>query len=448
MSVPSTSRDAAALRGMRTFLIVWLGQLISLIGSGLTSFALGVWMFEETGLATPFALTVLFGSLPRILLAPLAGSLADRWNRRWQMVLGDSGDALVTLGAVVLVALGRLEVWHVYVIAALSASFAAFQDPAYTASVAMLVPKKDLARANGLVQMARSMEMLIAPLLAGSLLGLVGLRGVIAIDFASYFFAIGTLLWVKIPQPELADEDKGRRGGVVWRDIALGWRYVAARPGLLGLLFYFALVNFLINFSNVLMGPLVLSFGTPAALGIVQTAAGVGMLAGSVAISAWGGLERRVMGVVGFIALSAVGIVLMGVQPATAGVAAGSALFLFCIPLASGHSQAIWQTKVAPDVQGRVFAARSIISSSMMPLAFLLAGPLADHVFEPWMAAGGALAQSVAGRLLGTGEGRGIGLIYVISGLLLVFVSALVWIWPQIRRVEDVLPDAVIDPAP
>ena len=151
--------------------------------SGLTSFALGVWLYEQTGRATPFALTVLLANLPRIVLAPLAGSLADRWNRRWMMVLSDSGDALVKLGAVALVVTGSLQIWHVYLIAALGAVFAAFQEPAYTASIAMLVPKKDLARANGLVQTAQAVESLIEPLLAGALMGTVGLRAVFAIDF-------------------------------------------------------------------------------------------------------------------------------------------------------------------------------------------------------------------------------------------------------------------------
>lgn len=441
--------QSTAPKSMRTFLIVWLGEMISILGSGLSSFALGVWLYDRTGQATPFAITVLFGSLPRIVLAPIAGSLADRWNRRWLMILADTGAAVITLSAVILLSTGQLQVWHIYAIALLGSIFSTFQEPAYTASIAMLVPKESLTRANGLVQAAQAVEMLIAPALAGVLFGLIGMRGVFLIDFVTYFFAIGALLVVTIPQPKLVEDAAPHARGMIWRDASFGLRYLAARPGLFGLLLYFALVNFLMNFSSVLMGPLVLSFGGPAVLGAVQMASGVGLLLGSIAISAWGGPKRRVAGVLGFIAASAFGIILMGLRSSGLIVGAGCAFFLFCIPMASGPSQAIFQSKVALDVQGRVFAARGMISRSMMPLAFLLAGPLADRIFEPLMRAdGGTLAGTIIGQLLGTGTGRGIGLIYVVSGVLLLIATAAAWANPRIRNVEDELPEMMAEPEP
>jgi len=431
---------------MKTFLIIWLGQLISIIGSGLTSFALGVWIFEKTGQATPFALTVLFGSLPRILLSPIAGALADRWNRRKVMIIADSGDALVTLGVVVLLATGRLEVWHIYLIALFSAMFAAFQEPAYTASITMLVQKKDLARASGLMQMGQAMEMLVSPVLAGILFVAIGLNGIIVIDFVTYAFAVGALLSVRIPQPASSSADaQGRKS--IWSDAAYGWHYLRARTGLLGMLLYFALVNFLLNFSAVLTGPLVLSFGAASALGMVQTVSGVGMLAGSVVISAWGGPQRRIRGVFGAIMLSSIGLLLIGLQPSVLLISAGFFLLLFGVPIGSASSQAIFQTKVAPDVQGRVFAMRGMVSRSMMPLAFLLAGPLADYVFGPLLSEGGALADTAIGSLIGVGAGRGVGLMFSLSALTLMIATALAYANPRIRRIEDELPDALADQA-
>ena len=429
---------------MKKFLLIWLGQLISILGSGLTTFALGVWIFEATGRATPFALTILFGNLPRILLSPVAGSLADRWNRRRMMILADSGTALVTLGAVGLMWLGDLQVWHIYLIALLSASFAAFQEPAYTASITMLVPKKDLARASGMVQMSQAIEMLVAPLLAGLLFVTIGLRGIILIDFITYFFAIGALLFVAIPQPEYGSEE-GEGPQSLFGDVLFGWHYLRSRPGLFGLLIYFALVNFLLNFSAVLTGPLVLSFAAANALGLVQMASGAGMLVGSVIMSAWGGPARRIHAVIGFITLSAFGLLLAAVRPAALFPTAGLFLLLFCVPLASGPSQAIFQSKVAAAVQGRVFAMRNMISRSMMPLAFLLAGPLADYVFEPLMRPGGALASSFVGSLLGIGPGRGIGLMFSLSGIALIGASLLALSNPRIRLVEDELPDVITE---
>jgi MFS transporter, DHA3 family, macrolide efflux protein len=437
-------------KSMRTFLIIWVGQTISIIGSGLTSFALGVWIFQETGRATPFVLTVLFGTLPRVLLSPVAGSLADRKNRRWMMVLSDSGAALVTLLLVFLVTTGRLEIWHIYLGAMISSSFGAFQEPSYTASIAMLVPGKNLPRANGLVQMSQALEILVAPVLAGVLFALIGLRGIFLVDFASFAFATGSLLLVRIPQPPINAEESQAPG--IWNDAKFGWNYLRHRPGLFWLLIYFAGVNFLMNFAMVLSSPLVLSFSTPQVLGVVQMAVGGGMLVGSLAISAWGGPQRRVFGVFTFISLAALGLGLAGLRPSPFLIGAGVGLLAFCIPIGSGISQAIFQSKVAPGVQGRVFAIRIAISRSIMPLAFLLAGPLADHIFQPLMSPGGILEGTWLGTLLGTGAGRGIGLMFVISSLMLLSVSWLAYSHPRIRLLETELPDTpqgrVAHPAP
>ena len=318
MSQPSSPK-----RGMTTFMIIWIGQSISIVGSGLTGFALGVWIFERTGQATPFAITALCGVLPRILLAPVGGSFADRWNRRWIMILADAGAALVTLSVVFLLLAGQLAVWHIYVITFLSSVFSAFQEPAYSASIAMLVPKKDLARANGLVQTGQAIEMLIAPTLAGVLFGVIGLKGIMLIDFATYFFAVGALLLVRIPQPRAETSGSEEGTGQVRDDFLYGWRYLRARAGLLGLLLYYALVNFMLNAAMVLNGPLVLSFGTSSTLGFVQTVSGVGMLSGSVAMSAWGGPKRRIPAVIGFIALGALGLLTIGLRPSGLIVGAG-----------------------------------------------------------------------------------------------------------------------------
>ncbi len=434
-------------RNMRTFLIIWLGQVISIIGSGLTSFALGVWIFQQTGQATPFAMTVLFGTLPRLLLMPVAGSLADRWNRRWLMILADTGNALVTLAVVILAMTNSLQIWNIYLVAVVGSVFAAFQEPAYTASITMLVPKKDLARASGLMQMAQSLEMLVAPLLAGILFGVIGLQGIFLIDFITYFFALGALLIVRIPQPPLSSEETSPHRKSIWEDALFGWRYLRQRRGLFNLLLYFALVNFLLNFSAVLTGPLVLSFSTPAVLGAVQTVTGLGMLLGSLLLGIWGGPKRRIAGVLSFIAVGSLAVLTIGLRPNAFWIGAGFFVFLFTVPIANGCSQAIFQTKVAPDVQGRVFAIRGLISRSIMPLAFLLAGPLADQIFEPLMRPGGLLAESLPGGLLGTGPGRGIGLMFVLSGLLLMFSTALAYLNPRIRNLENELPDVLPDQA-
>ncbi|KAA3642402.1 MAG: MFS transporter [Chloroflexi bacterium] len=426
---------------MRTFLTIWVGQVISVLGSGLTNFALGVWIFQQTGEATPFALTVLFGNLPQVLLSPLAGALIDRWNRRLVLIVADTGSALTTFGAFLLLLNGELQVWHIFIIAAVGSVFQGFQEPAYMASITMLVPKEQLGRASGMVQMGQALTSLISPLLAGFLFVAIGLEGIILVDFATFFFAIGALLFVRIPQPKSSVESAEGEKPSVWQDAAYGWRYVRERQGLFGLLWYFAMVNFFLNFSSVLAPPMILSFADADALGLVQAAGGLGMLLGSIIMSAWGGPKRAILGVIGFISLIGVGFLIMGLQASILVISAGIFIGLFAIPIAAGTSQVIFQRKVAPDVQGRVFAIRAMISRSMMPLAFLLAGPLADRVFIPMLSPGGGLSDSIFAALVGVGAGRGIGLLFVFSGAFVVLVSILAFANPRIRNVESELPD-------
>jgi len=435
------AKAESAPQGMKTFLTIWVGQLISMLGSGLTSFALGVWIFDQTGKATPFALTVLFGNLPRILLLPVAGSLADRWNRRWVMILSDVGNALVTISVFILLLFGSLQFWHIYLIVTLGSIFSAFQEPAYTASVTMLVPKKDLSRANGMMQMGQALEMVITPIIAGVLFVAIGLHGILVIDFVTFLIAVGTLLMIRIPQPVLVEHEDKKSS--VWRDAVFGWNYLKARPGLFGLLWYYAMVNFLLNWSGVLTAPMILSRFPASTLGTIQMFVGLGMLAGGILSSMWAGPKRKITAVIGFIGLSLLGMIVSGLRPEPLFVGGGLFWLMIFIPLASASSQAVFQSKVAPEVQGRVFSIRAMISRSVMPVAYLLAGPLADRVFNPFMEINGAWANTFLATLLGTGPGRGIGFMFVASAVIGVVVTIFTYANPRIRNIEDELPDAL-----
>jgi len=427
-------------RDMKTFFTIWSGQLVSMLGSGLTNFAIGVWIYDQSKQATPFAITVLLGTIPRILLLPFAGSFADRYNRRLIMMLADTFNALLSLAVFILLGLNGLQLWHIYIIAALGSVFSAFQEPAYAASVTMIVPREKLGSANGLVQMGQAITNVLTPVLAGALFVFIGLNGILIIDFVTFFFAIGALFLVRIPQPERAPEHQNSN---LWQDIVFGWRYLRERGGLFSLLLYYAMVNFILNWSTVLLIPMVLSNYSADILGVIQTVMGVGMLIGSIVMSAWGGAKRRIPAVIAFISLGVVGFIIAGLRLDPYFIGAGVFTLMFFVPLASGNGQVIFQSKVARDVQGRVFSVRSAISQSMMPLAFLTAGPLADRFFEPLMSADGALARTFIGQVLGTGPGRGIGLMFIISGVLALLISAFVYANPHIRNLEDELPDAL-----
>lgn len=426
---------------MPVFIIVWAGQLVSTLGSGLTSFALGVWIYQRTGSATLFAVNLLIWILPNLAFLPLAGVLADRWDRRLVMLLSDTGAGLSSLFIAIVLLTGQLEVWHVYLATFFNSAFGTFQWPAYSAATSLLVPKEQLGRASGMTQTSEAISSLVTPALAGVLYVSIGMQAILVVDVLSYLVAVAALLAVRFPLPAATQEAQAEKGSF-WREALFGWRYIRQRPGLLGLLIVFACMNFLFSLTYPLLTPLLLDMATPDVVGYAASVAGMGMLAGTLLLSFWGGPKRRILGIYAAETLGGFFALLTGLRPLIPLIAAAGFGFSLVMPMSSGCSQAIWQSKVAPDVQGRVFSIRRMVAFSIMPLAYALAGPLAERFFEPWMAPGGLLA-AVMGPLIGVGPGRGIGLMFVVVGALYILLASLVLLHPRIRRLEMELPDAV-----
>ncbi|MEW5869594.1 MAG: MFS transporter [Chloroflexota bacterium] len=428
-------------RGMLIFTLVWAGQLVSTLGSGLTGFALGIWIYQATGSPTLFAINLLVWMLPNIAVAPLAGVLADRWERRLVMLLSDSGAGLSSLFIVVMLWSGELQVWHVYLATFFNSAFSAFQWPAYSAATSLLVPKQHLGRAGGMTQVGEAISELATPAIAGALFVTAGLPAILLIDIASYLVALATLLAVRFPRPKATEEGQASQGSF-WREAFYGWTYIRQRPGLLGLLSVFASLNFLLSLTYPLLTPMLLEMSSPDMAGYIASIGGLGMLVSTAAMSAWGGPRRRIYGIAAAEMLAGAFALLLGLRPELPLIAAGCFGMMLVLPVSSACSQAIWQSKVAQDVQGRVFAMRRMLAFSVMPLAYLLAGPLAEGVFEPHMAPGGRLA-ALLGPVTGVGPGRGMGVMFVCAGALYTLVAALILLLPRIRRVEFELPDAI-----
>lgn len=426
---------------MRKFIVIWIGQLISTVGSGLTGFALSIWIFRETGEAAPFVYTALFSSLPIVIFSLFAGALVDRLNRRWVMIFADAGAALSTFIIFLLYASGRLEVWHIYVSSFFAALFSTFQIPAFNASITMLVPKEQLTRANGMVQTGFSVEGLLAPVLAGLLVGIIGVDGMILIDFVTFFAAIGTLLAVQIPQPEVTEEKKAQ---TILRDIQIGWEFLSQRRGLVALAGYIGFVNLFATSVMALITPLILSFSNARILGIAQMISSLGLLLGGIWISTWGGTKRKMTGIYLAVLVSGLGLMFGGLRSIFWWIAIGMFIFLFPIPTTNSQLRSIIQVKVPADLQGRVFSVVFLIARLGPPLGFLISAPLADRIFEPGMVADGILA-SFFGPLFGTGPGRGIGLMISTAGVGIWLTTAFMVAYPRLRLVEDELPDVVIE---
>lgn len=426
---------------MRPFYTIWSGQVVSQVGTGLTAFALGVWVYEQTGSATSFALIFLFLELPGLLIAPLAGALVDRHDRRTMMIASDLMAGLGSLAILLLALGGQLEVWHIYLVVAISSIGNAFQEPAYLASIPLLVPRQQLGHANGLAQTAVAIRQVLAPALAGFLLLEVGLSGVVGIDVTTFLVALATLLVVRIPRPPKSTETEEASGGLK-QELTYGLSYIFRHPGLLGMLAVIGWFSFMLAIIGPLITPMILEFTSAAMLGLLTSVGGVGMLVGGMLMSSWGGPARRVHGVLGFLAVAGIALMLHGLRPSSLLIGVCAFFFFATLPFIFACNDIIWQTKVPAGVLGKVLAARQMLTRATVPLGYILAGPLADHVFEPLLAPGGTLAASV-GALIGTGPGRGIAFMFLLGGASVILVAGAGYLYPRLRGLEDEIPDAV-----
>ena len=432
--------DAKKINQFRTFLLFWFSQVVSQIGSQLTSFGLGVWVYQKTGSVTDFALISMFGTLPGVLLAPFLGTLVDKWDRKKAILLSDSASALVTLSVAILLFMNRLELWEIYVAAAMGSTLSVIQSPAVYASIPLLVPQEQLGRVNGLMQLGQAVSLLLGPALAGVLVVTIKIQGVIFIDFATFLFAAVTLLFfIRIPKPR-ASEDARDEGSFLKRT-AYSLTYLKERPGLLGLLFLFMTTNFVAGIAIILVNPLVLSFTNAAVLGAVVAAGGAGMIAGSLTMSTWGGPKKKIYGVFIFVILEGLFFMVAGLRAHVLILGIGIFGYNCALMLDDGCYVTIFQKKVAQNVQGRIFALNHMVTKGSLPVAYLVAGFLADRVFEPLFHPAGALAGTV-GKVIGTGTGRGMGFMFILCGLITIVAVIAAMLNPRIRHIEKELPDS------
>ena len=432
---------------MKTFMIVWIGQSLSLIGSELTGFALGIWVYQQNGSATEFAIISLCTLLPTVLISPISGVFLDRWNRRHVMILSDIGAGVSTLSIALLLFTGHLSVTHIYGLTAIASIFGGFQKPALVATSSLLLPKDKLIQGSGLMSMSIGLASLIAPVLGGVLLSLIQLQGIMAIDFVTFLVGVVTLGIVRfppVPRQPLNSELAGNETAweTFWAELTCAWIFLRQRPGLLGLLGFFCGKNILQGMILVLMTPLALSFTTPKVLGIVLSIGGIGMIVGSSLLPLVGRQKRRTSLIFVFTLLLGLSIFSAGLRVSVPLFAIATFLYSLALPFIHGPGQVIFQLKTPADLQGRVFSFNEAVSGLAVPCGYIIAGPLSDHIFEPLMAVGGPLS-GVMGPLIGVGPGRGIGLLFMVIGILHGLLSWVSYRYRPLRYVERLIPDVL-----
>jgi len=447
--------------GFTAFIVIWIGQILSLLGTAVSHFGLQLWVFDAGhGKATPMTTMGFFFVLPMILFTPVVGILVDRVSRKLTMMLSDLAAALCTFVVLLLYLSGALQIWHLYIVAFVLGTFQGFQWPAYSAAISTMLDKRHYARANAMLDMAGASSGVFAPLIAGALLGPLniwvtrtapaiaartpgepGILVLLAFDLLSAAFAIGTLLFVHIPDPERSAEHAKAQGGF-WHQALFGFRYILSRPSLLGLQLVFLMGNLIISLGTAVRGAMILARtgSDRMVFGSIQTAGAVGGLAGGIVIGIWGGFKRRVHGVLLGWALSGIALAVFGASRSLVPWLITSFAAALVSPLINASNQAIWQAKVPPDIQGRVFAARRLIAWAVSPLAQVVAGPAADQVLEPLFQAPGPEMKWLT-DLFGTGAGAGMAFQIALAGIFTALVGVSGYLFPTVRQAEELLPD-------
>ena len=398
---------------MRTFLLVWFGQLISTIGSYMAEFALILWAWNLTGSTTAIALVGFFSQLPRIPITLFAGIVVARYRRKWLMILGDSVAALSTLGIALLYLTDALQIWHLYLAAALNGGFGQIQHLAYQASVSLLVPRTQLTRANSLRAAVHYGSNILGPALAGLLYPLIGLLGILWLDLMTFGVAIALLLRATIPHPATQTKPEP-----LLSQLTFGFRYVWQKPGLRSFLLITAMFWFFHDLGGAVYDPMILARtnGSAQVLASAGAAAGIGGVTGAVVLSLWGGPKQRVQGLLA-------GFIGAGLSKTVFGLGRSPQVWIpaqFCsslnFPLLGSSESALWMEATPTAIQGRVFAAHALAVQSVSALAVLLVGPLADQWLEPMMQSG------IPG--FGSGPGTGMAVLYVACAVAMIGVGA------------------------
>jgi DHA3 family macrolide efflux protein-like MFS transporter len=405
-------------------------------------FALTIWAFEKTGSATVLGILQISFLLPFLIVSPIAGAMVDRYNRKLMMMVSDLGAVLATTGILILNATGYLEIWHMCVASVIYGLSGTFQWPAYMAAISTMVPKEQYDRANGMMSLIDSGPAVFSPMLAGALLPYIGLTGILTIDVVTFILAIGTLLLVHVPQPTRTEDGQAGKGNLL-QEAVYGFKYIFARHSLLSLLIVILALNLVQGFSGALFAPMILlrTDNNSTTLGAAQSAFALGGVVGGLVVSAWGGFKKRIRGMLlGWSLFAFFGMVIFGLGRSLHVWIPTLFLAEMTFPLTQSASNAIWQAKVAPDLQGRVFSARRLIAWLVDPIMPVIAGALADYITEPAMTTQSGLASAFS-WLVGNNPGSGMSLQYIFSGVAYMAIVLLAWFIPVIRNVETLLPD-------
>ncbi|WP_099469285.1 MFS transporter [Konateibacter massiliensis] len=419
-------------KSFQKFLLLWSGEFISAIGSGLTSFGLGVYVFEQTGRVSSMALVTLLAFMPSLLLSAVAGVLADRYDRRLLMVLGDSLSGAGLVFILICMLRGEAQLWQICVGVTISSIFSSLLEPAYKATITDLLTKEQYTKASGLVQVAGSAKYLISPIIAGFLLAVSDIKLLLVIDICTFFVTVASTLVVR---SGLASK-KSEAAKSFIREFKDGWGAVSEKRGVLVLVMMASAITFCLGFIQTLSMPLILSFSNSSVLGTVETISASGMLVTSVII----GILSIKKGYVKILSLSlfcaGIFMAVFGLRESTVLIGVSGFLFFAMLPFANTSMDFLIRTNIENELQGRAWGLIGVISQLGYVAAYAVSGVLADYIFTPLLLDNGSLASTV-GKITGTGSGRGTGFLIMIAGVMLCVAAVILYHIKSVKNLES-----------
>lgn len=429
--------------GFRIFLILVFSQVISLVGSGLSDFALSFYVLKDVveggaGLLA-FSMIYFFVYFPGMVTSLFTGTIIDNHNKKTILIISNLIAAIATIFTLCMVLLGSLEIWHIYLAASIKSIAAAFQIPAFQSCITLLVKEEDYGKAYGYAQMGESLHRVVSPIIAGSLFSIISIQGILIIDLLCFIIGVIPILFMDFTQ---TIKKNVKSHATFWKDTIEGYRFFIKDKGLVNLLVYFVISNFLLGFVQVWVQPLVyslidlqqLSIDRAQALGIVMTAGGVGMMIGSIVMGMSGGPENKVKGILIFNFLGGAVLLAAAFTNSLTVFAIGAFVYFLTIPFVQGCNMSIWQKRVPDEYQGRVFSLRRSTVLAVLPLSFVLAGIIGDWI-EPIFQNEGSLTN--ISKFVGIGIGEGYIFLFSIIGLLSIVVSLFGFFNRGLRKLEQ-----------
>ena len=417
---------------MKNFYKLWLGELISSIGSGMTAFALSVYVYKKTGSVSYVSLITLLSFMPSIVLSPIGGLLADRYDRRLLMIIGDLFSGLGLVYILWSIQAGEKSIVPIFVGITFSSIFTSLLEPSYRATLTDILEEENYAKASGLIQVAGSAKYLISPVIAGMILSVADIRVILLLDILTF---ITTCLMIFLVRKSMNSETQNYKKDS-FKGLLEGLFIIKENRGVYFLVIIMFFVCFFMGFIQILIRPMILALSSVKTAGIMESLCAVGLLIGSLWIGI-AGIKKN------YSKILAVACFFCGIFMSMTGlnenlniIGISTFLFFSTLPFMNSCADVLVRVSIPNELQGRVWGLISLITQMGTVVAYIISGIMADYVFEPMFNKNGILVENI-GIIIGTGKGRGIGFMLILSGIGMLIMAIVIWKNGEIREVSE-----------